>query len=191
MSSRKKDLSQGSPDFEPNAVNHATSLAAYFLPFKVYMTDFFICSIKSPQCTDKNSKKGILISIFLPGVLMYQKHQISVPVGYKTARPTRPPQVLTEIFKILDRILSEIKNCSIKLSEKSVFRKASSPEMMSQSFPVSCFWFRGFVPRPEVKFGVFVHQNTGRENQYRNIFLLFLAVHCGDFIKKIKKICHF
>ena len=33
-----------------------------------------------------------------------------------------------------------------KMTEKSVFCKASSPEMMSQSFPVSCFWFRGFVP---------------------------------------------
>ena len=35
------------------------------------------------------------------------------------------------------------------MSEKSVFRKASSPE----SFPVSCFWPRGFDHRPEVKFG--------------------------------------
>ena len=57
---------------------------------KVYMADFlkFICSIKSPQCTDMYSKeKLILIAIFLPLVLMYQKRQISLPVGYKTARP--------------------------------------------------------------------------------------------------------
>ena len=27
--------------------------------FKVYMTDFFICSIKSPQCTDKYSTKNV------------------------------------------------------------------------------------------------------------------------------------
>ena len=33
-----------------------------------------------------------------------------------------------------------------KVSEKSVFSKASSPEMTSQSFPVSWFWSRGFVP---------------------------------------------
>ena len=53
-------------------------------PFKVYMTDFFfICSIKSPQCTDKYSKKLFSIAIFLSRVLMYQKHQISLPVGYK------------------------------------------------------------------------------------------------------------
>ena len=56
--------------------------------FQVYMTDFFfICSIKSPQCTDKYSKKVFSIAIFLSRVLMYQKHQISLPVGYKTARP--------------------------------------------------------------------------------------------------------
>ena len=58
------------------------------LNFKVFMTDFFvICSIKSPQCTDKYSKKVFSITIFLSRVFMYQKHQISLPVGYKTARP--------------------------------------------------------------------------------------------------------
>ena len=31
-----------------------------------------------------------------------------------------------------------------KMSEKSVFRKASSPEMTLRSFPVSCFWSRGY-----------------------------------------------
>ena len=51
------------------------------------MTDFFICSIKSPQCTNKYSKKVFSIAIFLSHVLMYRKHQISLPVGYKTARP--------------------------------------------------------------------------------------------------------
>ena len=34
-----------------------------------------------------------------------------------------------------------------KMSEKSVFRKASTPEMTSQSLPVSCFWSRGMVLR--------------------------------------------
>ena len=56
---------------------------------KVYMTDFFICSIKSLQCTDKYSKNLFLIAIFLPRVLLYQKRQISLPVGYKTARPEK------------------------------------------------------------------------------------------------------
>ena len=47
------------------------------------MTDFFNCSIKSPQCTDMYSKEKFSIAIFLPRVLMYQKRQISLPVGYK------------------------------------------------------------------------------------------------------------
>ena len=51
------------------------------------MADFFIGSIKSPQCTDKYNKKVSSIAIFLPRVLMYQKRQISLPVGYKTASP--------------------------------------------------------------------------------------------------------
>ena len=46
---------------------------------------FFICSIKSPQCADKCSKKIFSIAIFLLRVLMCQKRQISLPVGYKTA----------------------------------------------------------------------------------------------------------
>ena len=60
-----------------------------FLDLKVYriLQFFLICSIKSAQCTDKYSKKLFSIAIFLPCVLMYQKHQISLPVGYETARP--------------------------------------------------------------------------------------------------------
>ena len=46
---------------------------------------FFIFSIKFPQCTDKNSKTNFSIAIFLACVLMYQKRQISLSVGYKTA----------------------------------------------------------------------------------------------------------
>ena len=33
-----------------------------------------------------------------------------------------------------------------KMTEKSVFREDSSPEMASQSFPFSCFWSHGLVP---------------------------------------------
>ena len=43
----------------------------------------FFCSIKSPQCTDMYSKEKFLIAIFLTRVLMYQKRQISLPVGSK------------------------------------------------------------------------------------------------------------
>ena len=42
---------------------------------------------KTPQCTDKYSKKIFSIAIFLPHVLRDRKRQISLPVGYKTTRP--------------------------------------------------------------------------------------------------------
>ena len=78
-----------------------------------------------------------------------------------------------------------------EMTEKSVFRKASSPEMTSQSFPVSRFWSRGFCTPPEMKFDAF---GTSKYREGKNdieIFdLLFLSVHCGDFIEQIKKICH-
>ena len=132
--------------------------------FKVYMTDFFfICSIKSPQCAAKCSKKNFSIANFLPRVLMYQKHQISLPVGYKN-RALR-----TTVTSILDSKPREkqisptfsyflINNALLyhflanwlahnkKMTEKSVFREAWNPELTSQSFPVSCCWCRGFVP---------------------------------------------
>ena len=66
-------------DFEQSLV--------YLRHVKAYMTDFFIWLIKSPECTDKNSKrKKNLIAIFFPCVLMSQKCQISLLAGYKTAR---------------------------------------------------------------------------------------------------------
>ena len=43
--------------------------------------------LKSPQCTDMYSREKFSIVIFLPCVLMYQKGQISLAVGYKTAKP--------------------------------------------------------------------------------------------------------
>ena len=42
------------------------------------MYNYAICLIKSPQYTDKNSKRNILIAMFLPCVLMNHKRQISL-----------------------------------------------------------------------------------------------------------------
>ena len=56
---------------------------------KVYIWQifFYLLDHKSPRCTDMYSKEKFSIAIFLPRVLMYQKRQISLSVGYKTARP--------------------------------------------------------------------------------------------------------
>ena len=45
------------------------------------------------------------------------------------------------LYHFLTNLLAHSK----KMSEKSVYREALSPEITSQSFPVSCFWSRGFV----------------------------------------------
>ena len=77
-----------------------------------------------------------------------------------------------------------------KTSQKSVFREALSPELTSQSFPVPCFWSRGFVPHRKWNVMLLVHQNTGKENRYGKNFFAVLISTLGDLIEQIKKICH-
>ena len=74
-----------------------------------------MCSIKSPQCTDKYSKKNFSIAIFLPCVLMYQKREISLPVRYKTVRPKM--------------IITSFQDC--KLHEKLIFQSSSYCELIN------------------------------------------------------------
>ena len=121
---------------------------------------FFICLIKSPQCTDKYSKKVFSIAIFLFRVLMYQKHQISLPVGYKTETKNRGLGTIATSIEdskprkkqssptfshflinnaLLYHFLANWLAHNKKMTEKSVFREAWSSELTSQSFPVSCF----------------------------------------------------
>ena len=73
------------------------------------------------------------------------------------------------------------------MTKKSVCREAWSPEMTSQTFPVCSFWSPGFVPHRKWNLTLLVHQNTGKENRYRNFFLLYLSVHWGDLIEQINK----
>ena len=75
-----------------------------------------------------------------------------------------------------------------KMTEKSVFRKAWSPEMTSQSLPVSCFWPRGFVPHRKWNLTLLVHQNTGKENRYRKCFfpiLISTYQYCNLYILRL------
>ena len=74
-----------------------------------------------------------------------------------------------------------------KTSEKSVFREAWSPELTSQSFPVPCFWSRGFVPYRKWNLMLLVHQNTGKENRYgKNVFAVLIST-LGRFDRASKK----
>ena len=116
-------------------------------------------------------------------------------MGYKTARPKtgdwerlwrqfRTPNSTFSYFLInhalLCHFLANWLAHNKNMTEKSVFREAWSPELMSQSFPVSCFW----------NLKLLAHQNTGKKNRYRKIFLLHLSAHWGDLSEQIKKICH-
>ena len=74
-----------------------------------------------------------------------------------------------------------------KMTEKSVFRQAWSPELTSQSFPVSCFWCRGFVPHRKWNLTLLAHQNTGKENCYRKFFFATLVSTLRRFNRANKK----
>ena len=164
---------------------------------------FFICSIKSPQCADKCSKKFFSIAIFLNRVLMCQKHQISLPVGYKTVRPKtgdweplwhqfRTPSLVKKqisptfsYFLINNALLYHfLTNWLVhnkKMTEKSVFREAWSPELASQSFPVSCFLVSRFCTPLEVKFDAFGTSKHGEGKSLSKNFFATLISTLGKF----------
>ena len=52
------------------------------------------------------------------------------------------------------------------ISDKFVFLVTWSPELVSQSFPVSCVWPCGFAPHWKWNFMFLVHQNMRKENCY-------------------------
>ena len=164
---------------------------------KVYMTVFLICSINSPQCTDMCSKEKFSLAIFL-----YQKHQISLPVGYKTARSktghwewlwrhfrtsSLAKKQISQSFSYCE-LINSLRNGIIvhclqenKMPEKSVFCEAWSPEMTSYSFPVSCFLSRDFVAHWKWNLTLLVHQNTGKENRCQKNLLPILVITLGKF----------
>ena len=74
-----------------------------------------------------------------------------------------------------------------KMSEKTVFSKASSPEMTSQSFPISCFWSSGSVPHRKWNLTLLMHLNTGKENRYRKICFAILVSTLWEFYRANKK----
>ena len=76
---------------------------------------------------------------------------------------------------------------SYRYPNPSVFREAWSPELTSQSFPVSCFGAAVLYPTGS-EIWCFWHIKTrGRKIaiEKKN-----LSAHWGDLIEQIKKICH-
>ena len=166
---------------------------------------FFICSIKSPQCADKCTKKVFFHSDFpfpcfdIPKASNFtssgvQNHNTknwrlgTIVTSIQDSRP-REKQISSTLsyFLINYHFLAKWLAHNKKKAEKSVFREAWSPELTSQSFRVSCFWCRGFVPHRKWNLTLLAHQNTGSENRYRKNFWLHLSAHWGDLIEQIKK----
>ena len=68
-----------------------------------------------------------------------------------------------------------------RMTEKSVFREGWSPEMTSQSFPVSCFLVSRFCTPPEVKFDAFVTSKLGEGKLLSKNFFC----HTYQYIREI------
>ena len=114
---------------------------------------------------------------------------------FQDSKPRKKQIALTFFYFVINNALlyhfiANLLAHNEKMTEKSVFRETWSPKMTSQSFPVSCFWSRGFSPHRTWNLTVLVHQNTGKENRSREFFWLYLSVHWGDLTEQIKKICH-
>ena len=112
---------------------------------------FFIRSIKSPQCADKCSKKKNFDSDFPSPCFDVPKASnfTSGGVQNRDTKNRRLGTIVTSISPtfsyflinnaLLYHFLANWLAYNKKMTEKSVFRKAWSPELTSQSFPVSCF----------------------------------------------------
>ena len=117
--------------------------------------------------------------------------------GVRLWRQFRTPSLAKKSFSYCE-LINLLRNGIIvrclwenkKTSEKSVSREARSPELTSQSFPVSCFWSRGFVPHRKWNLMLLVHENTGKENRYGKNFFATLISTLGRFNRANKKICH-
>ena len=77
-----------------------------------------------------------------------------------------------------------------KMTEKSVFREAWSPELTSQSFPGSCFWCRGFGPHRKWNLTLLANQKVRKENRYRKKKFAALISTLGRLNRANKQICH-
>ena len=129
---------------------------------------------------------------------MCQKRQISLPVGYKTATPfvtsiqdSKPREKqISQSFSYCE-LINLLRNGTIvrclwenkKTSEKSVFREAWSPELTSQSFPVPCYWFRGFVPHQKWNLMFF---GTSKHGKGMDFFATLIST-LGRFNRANKK----
>ena len=138
---------------------------------------------------------------------MYQKHHNSLPLGTKprdqkqgtgndcdvnsglqASRNTDFSDVFLFLINnaLLYHFLANWLAHNKKMTEKYVFREAWSPKLTSQSFPVSCFWCRGFVPHRKWNLMLLAHQNTGKEIAIEKFFATLIST-LGRFNRANKK----
>ena len=68
------------------------------------------------------------------------------------------------------------------MSEKSVFREAWIPEMMSQSFPVFCILVSRFCIPPEVKFDALGTSKHEEEKSLLKNFVCYTYEYIGEIL---------
>ena len=177
---------------------------------------FFICSIKSPQCADKYSKKNFFFSHsdfpfwcfdvpkasnFTSGAVQNRETKNrglgTIVTSIQDSKPRKKNRFLRRFIiffinkALLYHFLANWLAHNKRMTEKSVFLEAWSSELTSQSFPVSCFWCRGFVPHRKWNLTLLAHQNTGKENRYQKKIFATLMSTLGRFNRaNKKKICH-
>ena len=170
--------------------------------FKVYMTSLFLFArLNLPNVLISMAKK-ISIAIFLPRVLMYQKHQISLPVGYnqKTgdwewlSRHFRTPSLPNQIsptfsyFLINNALLYHFlvnwlahnkKMRNLFFAKLAVLKwrhnRSQSPVLVSR-----------FYTPPEVKFDAFCTSKHGEGKSLSKNFFAILISTLGRFNRASK-----
>ena len=171
--------------------------------YQLNLWQIFLFARLNPPNVLLSIAKYFIDSDFPSPFFNVQKPQISLPVGYKTARPKSGDwerlwsHFRTSSFaknRFLRHFLIYYKQRTIvpfhsELISSKQENDAWSPEMTSQSFLVSCFWSGGFVPHRKWHLTLLVHQTRGKKIIAIETFsLLYTSVHWRDLIKQIKKI---
>ena len=175
-----------------------------YFPLKcIWQAFFFICSIKSPQRTDEYSKKIFDSDFPSPCFDVPKASNFTSGGGQNRETKNRRLEKIVmsfQDFKLREKQISPtfsrflINNALMyhflanwlahnkKMTEKSVFLEAWSPELTSQSFPVCCFWCRGFVPRRKWKVEAF---GTSKHGGGKSLSKNFYAILMHRYIMEI------
>ena len=145
--------------------------------------------------------KEFSIATFLPRVLMYPKHEISLPVWYKTGRPQETGNECDVISGLREKHISStfsyflVNNALLyhflpnwlahnnKVTKKSVFREAQLNSWNDVTIISSLlFLVSQFRTQPEVKFHVF---GTSKQGEGKLLSKRFFFCHTNQYFGEI------